>query len=186
MVFLSSYSAVAKLSYLIADSVILGTVGWKVLSAAGYVHDCLAPAHRRWWSCVSCAGDALWRARRRPPQPNGLFSGRLCPCLFRPAQIRARGTAFALCEAHLLCDGTAQEVNRIFPFEVAMHVGLTAWLFMHLELWLVLVNLPYLAWTVSMYMDKSYFVDASQVYTPAFKKSSQTKILIAAGFFSIM
>ena len=37
MVFLSSYSAVAKLSYLIADSVILGTVGWKVLSAAGLV-----------------------------------------------------------------------------------------------------------------------------------------------------
>jgi|ERR1712216_1019935 len=126
MVFLSSYSAVAKLSYLIADSVILGTVGWKVMRFGELEDDHLNP------------------------------------------------TDFS------------REVNRIFPFEVAMHVGLTAWLFMHLELWLVLVNLPYLAWTISMYLDKSYFVDASQVYTPAFKKSSQTKILIAAGFFSIM
>ena len=30
MVFLSSYSAVAKLSYLLWDSVLLGTVSWKV------------------------------------------------------------------------------------------------------------------------------------------------------------
>jgi hypothetical protein len=64
--------------------------------------------------------------------------------------------------------------------------GLTVWLFLHWEITLMLLNAPYLAWTVMMFLDRSYLVDPSKVYTREFKKGAQQKVLIAMGFFAVM
>jgi hypothetical protein len=47
--------------------------------------------------------------------------------------------------------------------QVALHLGLIAWLMVHWETTLVLLNVPYLLWSVKMLLDKSYQCDASRV-----------------------
>jgi len=47
--------------------------------------------------------------------------------------------------------------------QVALHLGLIAWLMVHWEITLVLLNVPYLLWSVKMLLDKSYQCDASRV-----------------------
>mmetsp|Transcript_74009 Transcript_74009/g.120159 ORF Transcript_74009/g.120159 Transcript_74009/m.120159 type:complete len:146 (+) Transcript_74009:45-482(+) len=126
MVFLSSYSAVAKLSYLCWDSVLLGTVSWKVMRFGELEDDHLNPTD---------------------------FSN---------------------------------EVNKIYPVEVGLHAALVIWLFVHWEITLLLMNVPYLAFTIMMFLDKSYHVDAATVYTKDFKKGAKQKVLISLIFFGIM
>lgn len=41
---------------------------------------------------------------------------------------------------HLNPTDFSREVNKIYPVEIALHAGLTVWLFMHWEITLVLLN----------------------------------------------